>query len=140
MTESRKGAFVEGNDQWKKREKRRLITNALEREIVQFEDDKRGVKQGEAASKIAKNIVEMALDGDKWAVEFIADRTEGKPTQNVNQKHEHSIAESLTEEHARLVAESFLESLRSHEGDGAEKPDRLHDGVSPGLPGGPVTP
>jgi hypothetical protein len=88
----KKGAFVEGNDQWKKREKRRLITNALEREIVQFEDDKRGVKQGEAASKIAKNIVEMALDGDKWAVEFIADRTEGKPQQTSKVDVEHSGA------------------------------------------------
>jgi isocitrate dehydrogenase len=127
--------FEAGNEDWKKgvgkQANRRLLTSAIERELLQFEDSKIGVKQGEASRKIARKVVEMALDGDKWAVEFIADRTEGKATQNVNQKHEHRIAESITEEHARLVAQGFLDSLRTNPGDSAQEPDRLHDGLSP---------
>ena len=121
--------FEPGNKQWAKRERRRLITNAIERELVQFENE--DVPRGEAASKIARKIVEMAVSGEKWAVEFIADRTEGKPTQNVHQRHEHSVSESISEEHARLVAQGFLDSLRSPTGDGPQEPDRLHDQLSP---------
>lgn len=39
------------------------------------------------------------------------------------------IAETLSEEHARLVAEGFLESLRSSQGDSAQEPDRLHNNI-----------
>jgi hypothetical protein len=88
--------FEPGNEDWKKgvgkQEKRRLLTSAIERELLQFEDGKLGVKQGEASRKIARKVVEMALDGDKWAVEFIADRTEGKAQQTSKVDVEHSGA------------------------------------------------
>lgn len=45
-------------------------------------------------------------------------------------------AESLSEEHARLVAEGFLDTLRDRAGTGAEELGGVHDGLSPGLPGG----
>jgi len=35
------------------------------------------------------NVYKLAQEGEKWAVEFIADRTEGKPTQtNINIEQE----------------------------------------------------
>jgi hypothetical protein len=48
--------------------------------------------------------------------------------------------ESVSEEHARHVAEGYLDSLRSGQSDSAKEPDRLHDDVSPGLPGSTATP
>lgn len=96
-----------GNQNWKAREQRRLVTSALEREIVQFESAPRGIKAGEAASKLARNIVEMALDGDKWAIEFICDRTEGKPKQSTAYEHSGTVSvEHIgVEEVSRLITE-----------------------------------
>jgi len=33
---------------------------------------------------VMRVVYELALDGTQWAVNFIADRTEGKPTQQVD--------------------------------------------------------
>lgn len=44
-------------------------------------------------------------------------------------------AESLLEEQARLMAESYLESKR-RAAVGSPEPDSVHDSVSPGLPTG----
>jgi hypothetical protein len=44
-------------------------------------------------------------------------------------------AESISEEHARNVAESFLESLRDSALGGAAEPGGLHGDVQAGLPG-----
>ena len=108
----------------------KLISDALRKQLIQYEDAE--VKQGEAAQKIAKNVIGLALKNNEWALQFLTDRLEGKPTQGV----EHSgrvLTESISEEHARLVAQSYLESLRYPEGDSAKEPDRLHDSVTPGL-------
>ena len=111
----------------------KLISDALRKQLIQYEDAE--VKQGEAAQKIAKNVIGLALKNNEWALQFLADRVDGKPTQGI----EHSgrvLTESISEEHARLVAQSYLESFRSPEGDSAEKADRLHDGATPRLPAG----
>ena len=108
--------------------KRRLLSSALERELIQFQSEPLGIKSGEAAGRIAQQLVSMAVDGDKWAIEFVWDRTEGKPKQAI----EHSgrvTAETVSEEHARLVAESFLDSVRSAASDGSKEPDRVHSDI-----------
>jgi hypothetical protein len=116
--------------------KAKELEYAVRKALATYE--KGDIKQGQALRKIADNIVEMAVDKDKWAIEFIADRIDGKPKQSV----EHSgrvLTESISEDHARMVAEGFLESLRSGAGSGSQEPDRLHSVVSSGLPSGPAT-
>jgi len=49
-------------------------------------------------------------------------------------------AETISEEHARLVAEDFMESLRSSEGSVSAQPGGVHDGIQARLPGRTVTP
>jgi hypothetical protein len=115
----------------------KLIADALRKQLIQYEDGT--VNRGEAAQQIAKNVIKLALKDNEWAISFLADRVDGKPTQGI----EHSgrvITESISEEHARLVAEGYLESIRRDSGDSAKEPDRLHDSVSPGLPGSTATP
>lgn len=36
--------------------------------------------------KILENVVQMALKKDKWAIEFIADRTEGRALERIQQE------------------------------------------------------
>jgi len=35
--------------------------------------------------KILNNVVNLAMEGDQWSIQFIADRMEGKPAQVINQ-------------------------------------------------------
>lgn len=36
------------------------------------------------ARRIAENVVNLALEGDKWAIQFVTERTEGRPDQHVS--------------------------------------------------------
>lgn len=102
-------AFQPGNAEWTKREGRKLITSALERELIQFESEPLGIKPGQAAAEIARKVVRMALDGDKWAIELICDRTEGKPKQSTTYEHSGSVSvEHIgVEETGRFVVEAL---------------------------------
>lgn len=75
------GAFTKGNQAWKNREQNRVLTDALRRALARYESKERNIKPGEAAEKIAYQIVEAAVDGDKWAQQFAWERTEGKAHQ-----------------------------------------------------------
>ena len=35
--------------------------------------------------KILNNVVNLAIEGDQWSIQFVADRMEGKPAQVINQ-------------------------------------------------------
>ena len=35
--------------------------------------------------QILNNVVNQALEGDQWSIQFVADRMEGKPAQVINQ-------------------------------------------------------
>lgn len=118
------GAPIGNKNAAGKRDK--LISDALRKQLIQYESAE--IKQGEAAQQIAKNVIKLALNNNEWALQFLADRVDGKPTQGI----EHSgrvLTESISEEHARLVAESYLESLRSPEGLGSQEPGGVHSGV-----------
>ncbi len=58
--------------------KRRLITNRLEIELLKAVDDGDKIK----AQVIAEKVVDKAVAGDPWAIQFVVERTEGKPDQN----------------------------------------------------------
>jgi len=57
------------------------ILNRLTDEVVEID----GVKITKR-DLILAGVVAKAIDGDQWSIQFIADRTEGKPfiTQNIN--------------------------------------------------------
>ena len=52
---------------------------ALNRAIVQ--------KEGEQLRVAAEKVLELAAAGEQWAVQFVADRTDGKPSQQQNVEH-----------------------------------------------------
>lgn len=72
----------------------------------------------------------MAANGDMAAIREVADRLDGKAMTEGKMDMVVRVGESISEEHARLIAESFLDSLRSDKGDSAKEPDRLHDDIS----------
>lgn len=66
----------------------KMLSDALRKQLIQYEDAE--VKQGEAATKIAKNIIRMALKDNEWAIQFLTDRLEGRPVQQNRVDVEHS--------------------------------------------------
>jgi len=112
--------------------------DALRKALVQYQAD--GVPQGQALAKIADKVVSLALAGDKDAWKEIGDRLDGKPSQSIDQNITHRVEESISEEHARLVAEGYLESLRRHQGNGSKELGSVHGGHAAGLPSGEPAP
>lgn len=60
-----------------------MVTNQLIKSLKQYErvsddDPKKNVKKGQAIRKITDQIVEAAVGGDKWAIEYVTERIEGK--------------------------------------------------------------
>lgn len=55
--------------------KSRLFEQALHRAITQ--------DSGERIRKAAENLLDKAAEGEIWAVQMLADRLDGKPTQQV---------------------------------------------------------
>ena len=96
--------------------KRRLITSHLERELLEAVDDTT------KARKIAQKIVDEAVAGDHWAIQFVTERTEGRPDQHVSISRE-----------VREVSDGELVDIATGSGNGAsgEKestpvPSKLH--------------
>lgn len=80
-------AFVKGQSgNPEGRQPNKPFLDALNRAIKQ--DD--GKKLRAAADK----VLELAEQGEQWAIQFLADRTDGKPSQQIEQttKHEGAIA------------------------------------------------
>jgi hypothetical protein len=80
--------------------KRNLLTSALDRALL-AEDSKR-------VREIAEKIVTLAAEGDKWAVEFVWDRVEGKVPVNVKQEvdvtHRHDDVSAADRRIAEILA------------------------------------
>lgn len=89
--------------------KQKLISTHIERELLQAVSDGDVTK----ARKIAQNVVDKAVAGEPWAIQFVTERTEGKPDQHV----------SVTR-HIRDLADEELLAIAAGGGDGAaETPD-----------------
>ena len=73
-------AFQPGNKLGGSTRKRRLITDHLERELLQAVEGEDVPK----ARKIAQKVVDRAVAGDAWAIQFVTERTEGRPDQHVS--------------------------------------------------------
>lgn len=98
--------------------KRRLITSHIERELLIAAGDGNVTK----ARKIAEKVVKLAEEGDKWAIQFVTERTEGRPDQHV------SISRSVRE-----LTDADLADIAAGGSEGAvstqsspEVPSQLH--------------
>lgn len=89
----------EGN---KNAAKAKEFETALRRALLQY--DKGDVKAGHALRQVADKLVEQALAGAPWAIQHIADRLDGKPTQMAEVKQDVNVNHTGTIEH-RSVSE-----------------------------------
>lgn len=98
--------------------KRRLITTHIERELLVADETGNATK----ARKIAKQVVKMAEEGDKWAIQFVTERTEGRPDQHV------SISNSVRELSDADLADIAAGSSEGAAGEagGAQGASQLH--------------
>ncbi len=86
---------------------------ALRRALAQYEDTANKIAPGEALRKIAENVVKLALAGSKDAINEIACRLDGKPTEYIETDVTHRYASELTDDE--------LEAIASGSGDGASE-------------------
>ena len=56
-----------------------MYRDALHYALTNYADDE--VAKGKALKRVAKKVVEKALDGEQWAVQEIGNRLDGKPKQ-----------------------------------------------------------
>ena len=64
---------------------------------------------------ILKGVVQRAYNGERWAVQFIADRTEGKPEQKI--KVEDVLSQEEMDAQAKLTAK-YLDDINKGKKDG----------------------
>lgn len=93
------------------RPKRELVTTHIERELLQPAKEANQSGDVTKARKIAEQVVKMAEEGDKWAIQFVTERTEGRPDQPV------SIRESVRE-----LSDADLANIAAGSGDRASEP------------------
>lgn len=98
--------------------KRLLITTHIERELLQAAQTGNATK----ARRIAEQVVKMAEEGDKWAIQFVTERTEGKPDQHVSIRN--SVRELSDADLADIAAGSSERA--SGEAGSAEVPSSVH--------------
>lgn len=103
-----------GNPKGAQKEKRFL--NALERAITQ--DD--GKKLRDAADK----LLDCAANGEPWAIQQLADRLDGKPTQQVDMNISRSTRELGDDELNDIAAGSG--NRTAGEAQSTAKPSELH--------------
>lgn len=100
--------------------------------------------QGGRISKleaIMRAVFNFGLQGHAWAVQFIADRTEGKPQEKTEIQHKHTYTYDLSklgrdelEQLRTIIAKAApAQPGRDRPGDGATKPEGVH---SPALAAG----
>lgn len=58
--------------------------DALDKAIKQYVNKKNGIERGQALFKIATGVVEMALAGNKDAIQEIGNRLDGRPHQSMD--------------------------------------------------------
>jgi cytochrome c553 len=96
-----------GNPNWKPGQsgnpaggnfKQKKFLAALERVIAQ--DDGKGLRDA------AEKVYELAAKGEEWAIQFLADRLDGKPTQQLDMRVTRPTKELSDDELANIAAGS----------------------------------
>lgn len=98
--------------------KRRLITSNIERALLEAATEGNVTK----ARKIAEQVVKLAEEGDKWAIQFVTERTEGRPDQHVSISNS---ARELSDSDLTDIASGSSEGVAEPQG-GAQVPSQLH--------------
>ena len=95
--------------------KSRMFEGALKRAIAQ--DD------GERLRKAAEQLLDQAAAGEQWAIQYLADRLDGKAAQSVTVETKSVREMSLAELTAQLAA---IADGSSSTAGSADQPDALH--------------
>jgi hypothetical protein len=80
--------------------------NALRRAIAQYESKEAGIERGQALNKAAEKVVQAAVTGDWDAIEHIANRLDGKPTEYHESTIRHAASELSDDELERIATGS----------------------------------
>ena len=64
--------------------KNKAWREALDKELKQYVNKDASIERGQALRRIARGVVEAALDGNKDAYQEIANRLDGRPAQSVS--------------------------------------------------------
>ena len=104
-------AFQKGNKFGRGAASQRPALRALKMSLAAAGDDDKALR------RIMDKVVETAMEGERWAVEFVADRLDGKPKQQIDQ----SITDTRELESKDVLINRFLELQRIAERMG-EKP------------------
>jgi hypothetical protein len=96
--------------------KQKQFLAALERVIAQ--DSAKGLRD------IAEKVYALARAGEEWAIQFLADRLDGKPTQQLDMRVTRPTKELSDDELADIAAGSSEGVVAST--DSEEKPSQLH--------------
>ncbi len=71
--------------------KGKLWSDELRKALLMYENKKNGVKRGQALRKVAEQVVELAMVGNKDAWQEIGNRLDGKPHQSMDVTSESTV-------------------------------------------------
>lgn len=84
----------------------KLCRDALRKALVVYKSKDRGVKKKQVLAKIFEGLIELALDGERWAIEEISNRLDGKPTEHVEVADLAITADELSDDQLAAIAAS----------------------------------
>lgn len=99
--------------------------SALRRALAQYEDRASNISPGEALRKIADNVVKLALAGSKDAINEIACRLDGKPTEHIQGEILHHHTSDLSDEQLAAIASGSSEGV-AEPSDSPPEPSGVH--------------
>lgn len=102
--------------------KGREWAEALRKELKMYENKGSDIKRGQALRRIAKNVVELAIGGNKDAIQEIGNRLDGKPHQSMDVVSEHTETVMVINASPEVTADEWLE--QSQKSSGSHSPDR----------------
>lgn len=76
---------------------------ALRRALANYEDKESGVIRGDALAHAARRVVKAAVNGDWDAIEHLANRLDGKPTEYLETTHRTAASELSDDELERIA-------------------------------------
>jgi len=103
----------------------KVVTDAL-RAAVNVEDPKTRRRK---LLMIADTAVDLAVAGEAWAIQFVADRLDGKPAQEATITHQHrQVTEWTDQEIAQRIVELGAGRTGAVNGNGKapDDPSQLH--------------
>lgn len=98
---------------------------ALRRALANYEDREAGVARGDALAHAARKVVKAAVAGDWDAIEHLANRLDGKPTEHIQAEHRHTLASDLSDAELADIATGCSEGAAEAQSS-PEEPAPVH--------------